>query len=165
MYINKNELPKFWKTQWLRLLIALAFFVVAIVMLARPADMETMEGMKQAVGDMFGALCNILTGMFWVVSALSDYHSECIQALEKRVIQLEDRCITDIDEVKPNCFVAKRRCGPDKEVKPQPPKSGSKVEKPKNTITVTITKDGKTTEATYSAEDFDLNKIVRKALD
>ena len=165
MYINKNELPKFWKTQWLRLLFALAFLIVAIVMLARPADMDTMEGMKQAIGDLFGALCNILTGMFWVWSAIAEYNSECIKALEKRVIQLEDRCITDIEEVEPNHFVAKRYCGPDKETKPQPPKSGSKVEKPKNTVTVTITKDGKTTEATYSAEDFDLNKIVRKALD
>lgn len=165
MYINKNELPKFWKTQWFRLLFALAFFVMAIIMLARPVDMETVEGSKQTVIDMFSALCNIITGMFWVVSAITEHNSECIQALEKRVIQLEDKCITDIDEVGPNHFVAKRRLGPDKEVKPQPPKSGSKVEKPKNTVTVTITKDGKTTEATYSAEDFDLNKIVRKALD
>lgn len=162
MYINKNELPKFWKTQWLRLLFALAFLIVAIVMLARPADMETMEGMKQAIGDLFGALCNILTAMFWVWSAIAEYNSECIQALEKRVIQLEDHCITDIDEVEPNYFVAKRRLGPDKVEKT---KTGSKIEKPKNTVTVTITKDGKTTEATYSAEDFDLNKIVRKALD
>ena len=107
MYINRNELPKFWKTQWFRLLFALAFFIMALVLLARPADMETVEGSKQTVVDMFSALCNILTGMFWVVSALSDHHSECIQALEKRVIQLEDKCITDIDEVEPNCFVAK----------------------------------------------------------
>lgn len=162
MYINKNELPKFWKTQWVRLLIALGFFAIAIVMLARPANMETIEGLEQTVGDLFGALCNILTGMFWVCSAITEHNSECIQALEKRVIQLEDKCITDIDEVEPNHFVAKRRCGPDKEEKP---KTGSKIEKPKNTITVTVTKDGKTTEATYSAEDFDLNKIVRKALD
>lgn len=162
MYINKNELPKFWKTQWFRLLFALAFFVMAIVALARPADMETIEGLRQVVGDLFSALCNILTGMFWVWSAVTEHNSDCIQALEKRVIQLEDQCITDIDEVEPNHFVAKRRCGPDKEEKP---KTGSKVEKLKNTITVTITKDGKTTEATYSAEDFDLNKIVRKALD
>ena len=153
MYINRNELPKFWKTQWFRLLFALAFFIMALVLLARPADMETTEGAKQTVIDMFSALCNIITGMFWVVSAITEHNSACIQALEKRVIQLEDRCITDIDEVEPNHFVAKRYCGPDKE------------EKPKNTITVTITKDGKTTEATYSAEDFDLNKIVRKALD
>lgn len=115
MYLNKNELPKFWKTQWLRLLIALAFFVVAIVMLARPADMETMEGMKQAIGDLFGALCNIITGMFWVVSALTEHNSECIKALERRVIKLEDRCITDIEEIEPNHFVAKRYCGPDEE--------------------------------------------------
>ena len=162
MYTNKNELPKFFKTQWFRLLFALAFFAIAIVMLARPVDMETMEGLKQVVGDLFSALCNIITGMFWVCSAITEHNSECIKALEKRVIQLEDRCVTDIDEVEPNCFIAKRRLGPDKEEKP---KTGSKVEKPKNTITVTITKDGKTTEATYSAEDFDLNKIVRKALD
>lgn len=161
MYTNKNELPKFFKTQWFRLLFALAFFVIAIVMLCRPVDMETMEGLKQAVGDLFSALCNIITGMFWVISALTEHHSECIQALEKRMIALEDRAITDIDEVEPNHFVAKRRLGPDKEEKP---KTGSKIEKPKNTVTVTITKDGKTTEATYSADDFDLNKIVRKAL-
>ena len=162
MYINRNELPKFLKTQWFRLLIALAFFVIAIVILARPADMETIEGMKQAVGDMFSAVCNIITGMFWICSAIMEHNSDCIRALEKRVIQLEDRCITDIEEPEPNHFIAKRYCGPDKEEKP---KTGSKIEKPKNTITVTITKDGKTTEATYSADDFDLNKIVRKALD
>ena len=162
MYINKNELPKFWKTQWFRLLFALAFFVIAIVMLARPADMETVEGLADTTADMFSAVCNILTGMFWVCSAVIEYNSDCIKALEKRVIHLEDQCITDIDEVEPNHFVAKRRLGPDKEEKP---KTGSKIEKPKNTITVTITKDGKTTEATYSADDFDLNKIVRKALD
>ena len=165
MYTNKNELPKFWKTQWFRLLFALAFFAIAIVMLARPVDMETMEGMKQAVGDLFSALCNILTGMFWVVSALSDYHSECIQALEKRVIQLEDRCITDIEETGPNNFEAKRKLGPDKEDRPQPPKSGSRIEKPKNTITVTITKDGKTTTTEVAVDDADFNKIVRKVLD
>ena len=162
MYINRNELPKFWKTQWFRLLFALAFFIMALVLLARPADTETVEGLANTTVDMFSALCNILTGMFWVVSAITEHNSACIQALEKRVIQLEDQCITDIEELEPNHFVAKRYCGPDKEEKP---KTGSKIEKPKNTITVTITKDGKTTEATYSAEDFDLNKIVRKALD
>lgn len=162
MYINKNELPKFWKTQWFRLLFALAFFIMALVLLARPADTETVEGLANTTADMFSAVCNIITGMFWICSAIMEHNSDCIRALEKRVIQLEDQCITDIDEVEPNHFVAKRYCGPDKEEKP---KTGSKIEKPKNTITVTITKDGKTTEATYSAEDFDLNKIVRKALD
>jgi hypothetical protein len=115
VYRNRNELPGFWKTQWFRLLFALAFFIMALVMLARPADMETIEGLKQAVGDMFGALCNILTGMFWVCSAIMEHNSDCIQALEKRVIQLEDRAITDIEEPEPNHFIAKRYCGPDKE--------------------------------------------------
>jgi hypothetical protein len=88
---------------------------MAIVILARPADMETIEGLRRVTGDLFSALCNILTGMFWVVSAIMEHNSDCIRALEKRVIQLEDRCITDIDEVEHNHFVAKRRCGPDKE--------------------------------------------------
>lgn len=161
MYINRNELPGFWKTQWFRLLIALAFFVLALVMLARPVDMETPEGSKQVVVDMFSALCNIITGMFWVCSAVTEHNSECIRALEKRVIQLEDRCITDIDEVEPNHFVAKRRCGPDKEEKP---KTRSKVEKP-NTIKVIVTKNGKTTETEYLVEDADFNEIMKKALD
>lgn len=162
MYTNKNKLPSFFKTQWFRLLIALAFFVVAIVLLCRPTDTETLEGLKETTVDMFNVVLTIMNGMIWVVAALIEHNSECIKALEKRVIQLEDQCITDIDEVGPNHFVAKRRLGPDKEEKP---KTGSKIEKPKNTITVTVTKDGKTTETTYSAEDFDLNKIVRKALD
>lgn len=114
MYTNRNELPKFLKTQWFRLLIALAFFIMALVILARPADMETIEGMKQAVGDMFSAVCNIITGMFWICSAIMEHNSDCIRALEKRVIQLEDRCITDIEEVEPMHFIAKRYCGPDK---------------------------------------------------
>jgi hypothetical protein len=114
MYTNRNELPKFLKNQWFRLLIALAFFIMALVILARPADTETIEGLKQAVGDMFSAVCNIITGMFWVWSAITEHNSDCIRALEKRVIQLEDQAITDIDEVEPNHFIAKRRCGPDK---------------------------------------------------
>lgn len=162
MYINKNELPKFLKTQWFRLLLALAFFVLAIVMLARPADTSTVEGLADTTSDMFSGICNIITGMFWICAAIMEHNSDCIKALEKRVIQLEDRCITDIDEVGHNHFVAKRKLGPDKI---ETPKTGSKIEKPKNTITVTITKDGKTTETTYSAEDFDLHKIVEKAFD
>lgn len=115
MYINKNRLPSFFKTQWLRLLVALVFFVIAIVILCRPANTETLEGLADTTADMFSAVCNILTGMFWVCSAVIEHNSECIRALERRVIQLEDRCITDIEEVGHNHFVAKRYCGPDKE--------------------------------------------------
>ena len=157
MYINKNELPKFWKTQWFKLLFALAFFVIAIVILARPADMETVEGLADTTADMFSAVCNIITGMFWVCSAVIEHNSDCIKALERRVIQLEDRCITDIDEVGPNDFMVRRRLGPDKEEKP---KTGSKIEKPKNTITVTVTKDGKTTTTEVAVDDADFNEIV-----
>ena len=160
MYINRNELPKFLKTQWFRLLIALAFFVLAVVMLFRPADTETVEGLNQLIGDLFGALCDILTGMFWVCSAIMEHNSDCIRALEKRVIQLEDRSITDIEEVN-NRIEAKRKLGPDKEVKP---KFGSKVEKP-NTVKVVVTKNGKTTETEYLIEDVDFNEIMKKALD
>jgi hypothetical protein len=99
--------------------------------------------------------------MFWVCSAIMEHNSDCIRALEKRVIQLEDRCITDIDEVEPNYFVAKRRCGPDKEEKP---KTGSKIEKP-NTVKVIVTKNGKTTETEYLVEDADFNEIMKKVLD
>ena len=72
--------------------------MIALVILARPADTETIEGLKRLTGDLFSVLCNILTGMFWVCSAVMEHNSECIRALEKRVIQLEDQCITDIDE-------------------------------------------------------------------
>lgn len=163
MYTNKNKLPNFFKTQWLRLLFGLIFFILAVVRLVTLPELEVNS--EGYIDGLFGVSCNLMTGLFWFVAALTEHNSECVKALEKRVIQLEDRCITDIEEVEPNYFVAKRRLGPDKETKPQPPKSGSRVEKPKNTVTVTITKDGKTTETTYSAEDFDLNKIVRKALD
>lgn len=161
MYINRNELPKFWKTQWFRLMFALAFFVLALVILARPADTETVEGLANTTADMFSAVCNIITGMFWICSAIMEHNSDCIRALEKRVVQLEDKCITDIDEVEPNHFIAKRRCGPDKEDKP---KTGSKIEKP-NTVKVIVTKNGKTTETEYLIEDADFNKIMKKALD
>ncbi len=162
MYINRNKLPNFFKTQWFRLMFALAFFVLAIVILARPANTETVEGLADTTADMFSAVCNIITGMFWICSAIMEHNSDCIRALEKRVIQLEDRAITDIEEPEPNHFVAKRYCGPDKEEKP---KTGSKIEKPKNTITVTVTKDGKTTTTEVSVDDADFNEIVRKALD
>lgn len=163
MYTNKNKLPNFFKTQWIRLLFGLIFFILAIVRLVTLPELEAdLEGY---IDGLFGVSCNLMTGLFWFVAALTEHNSECVKALEKRVIQLEDRSITDIEEVEPNLFVAKRYCGPDKEVKPQPPKSGSKIEKPKNTITVIVTKDGKTTTTEVSVDDADFNKIVKKVLD
>ena len=113
MYINRNELPKFLKTQWFRLLLGLIFFLLAIVRLVKLPELEVdLEGY---IDGLFGVSCNLMTGMFWFVSAVMEHNSDCIRALEKRVIQLEDQCITDVDEVEPNHFVAKRRLGPDKE--------------------------------------------------
>lgn len=158
-------MPSFFKTQWWRLLLSLACFIMFIVQACKPTNWTTPEGIQDSVCICIGMIMWIVSCATWSIMAFIDWHDKCVEAIEKRLNTLEQRAITDIDEVGPNHFEVKRKLGPDKEVRPQPPKSGSRIEKPKNTVTVTVTKDGKMTETTYSIEDFDLNKIVRKALD
>ena len=112
------------KTQWLRLLIAIAFFVVACVYAFSPAaDTSTLEGVYQDIKTSFNFFMYFLNSMIWAIMSFIDYHDKCrdkmnerIYDLEKRIEALETRAITDIDKVSNNNYMVRRRLGPDKDV-------------------------------------------------
>lgn len=110
------------KTQWWRLLLALVCLIFACVYAFQPAvDESTLEGVRENLGTMISATGWLLSSLLWFVISFLSWHEDCIRELDKknrdleeRIEALENRAITDIDEVNPNHFVARRRLGPDK---------------------------------------------------
>lgn len=93
----------YFKTQWRKLLICFASLVLALISLVE--------------GEEINCLSWSLSAAVWAAGANSSHNEDCIKALEKRVSQLENRAITDIDEISKNNFMVRRRLGPDKEGK------------------------------------------------
>ena len=110
------------KTQWWRLLLGLVCLIFACVYAFQPAaDESTLEGVRENLKTMINATSWLLSCLLWFVISFLNWHEDCIRELDKknrdleeRVEALENRAITDIDEVNPNHFVARRRLGPDK---------------------------------------------------
>ena len=110
------------KTQWFRLAMAVACFIpIILICCTSTATTETVEGLTIVVKDVLHCGCWFLASCFMLVVSMVDHNSDCIkklhrrvEKLESRVADLENRSITDIDEVGPNHFVARRRLGPDK---------------------------------------------------
>ena len=96
----------FCKEQWLDLLFSAVCFVVAIVLLFIPVE-----------GIIFGFILYLISGLYWLAVAFIHYGYKRIEALAKRVADLEAEAITDIDEESPGYYMVKRRLGPDKEEK------------------------------------------------
>jgi hypothetical protein len=96
-------MPSFFKTQGLRILVSLLSLVLAIIYLV--------------AGDGFNGIYWLLSSVVWMSLANTGYNEECIKVLLKRIEQLENRAITDIDEISRNNFMVRRRLGPDKEDK------------------------------------------------
>ena len=107
----------YFKTQWWRILISFFCFLVAIHCAAQLApDESTLEGVSQTLTYMIGAISWLVNGLIWAVLSFTSWHEDCIRALEKRILILEDRAITDIDKVDANNYMVRRRLGPDKDV-------------------------------------------------
>ena len=111
------------KTQWWRLLLGLVCLIFACVYAFQPAaDESTLEGVRENLKTMFKVTSWLFSCLLWFVTSFLNWHEDCIweldkknRDLEERIEALENRAITDIDEVNPNHFVARRRLGPDKD--------------------------------------------------
>lgn len=111
------------KTQWWRLLLAVVFLVIACVYLFSPAaDESTVEGLKESTDTMFSGMMWFATSMYWFIISFIYYNETCIRELDKknqelkeRILALENRAITDIEEDSPNNYTCFRRLGPDKD--------------------------------------------------
>lgn len=113
-------MTSYFKSQWWRALVALFCLLYAIHFMAQPApDETTLEGVKLTMQYMINAIAWLVSGLLWAYMSISNWHEENIRELIKRVQALENQAITDIDELGPNHFIARRRLGPDKDV-PRP---------------------------------------------
>ena len=66
----------FWKEQWFDLLVGISCLVVAVVLMFVP-DCE------------IGVITYILAGSIWIIGARASYTNKRIEALAKRVADLE----------------------------------------------------------------------------
>lgn len=81
----------YWKTQWWRVLISVFFFLYAIHFAAQPApDESTLEGVKLAAQYMTNAVAWMVSAILWAFMSVSNWHEDCIRALDKRVTTLEE---------------------------------------------------------------------------
>ena len=105
------------KTQWWRVLISFFCLLVAIHYVAQSApDESTLEVVKLTLQDKISTVAWLVLGLIWAVMSFIYWHEDCIRALEKRILMLEDRAITDIDKIDSNNYMVRRRLGPDKDV-------------------------------------------------
>ena len=105
------------KTQWWRVIISVFCLLLAIHYLAQPApDESTFEGVKLTLQYMINAVSWIVTGLIWAAMSFIDWHEDCIRELDKRFKKVEEHAITDLDPEGNGNYIARRRCGPDKDV-------------------------------------------------
>lgn len=108
----------YFKTQWWRLLCALVCLVYSgVVAFNSTAVADSVEGVYLLLGDVVQCATWFIASCCWCIMSFVSHNEDCIKALEKRVAQLENRAITDIDEISKNNFMVRRRLGPDKEGK------------------------------------------------
>jgi hypothetical protein len=65
--------------------------------------------------DLEGVL-QLILAIYWIGSSVISYNSWNIQELNKRLKKVEEHAITDLDPTSPGNYIARRRCGPDKDV-------------------------------------------------
>lgn len=105
------------KTQWWRVLIYFFCLLYAIHFAAQPApDESTLEGVKLTTQYMINCVSWMISALFWAYMSISNWHEDSIRELDKRVKNLENGAITDIDKTGPNAYTVRRRLGPDKDV-------------------------------------------------
>ena len=107
------------KTQWFRLLVSLACFTYALVIIFTSENAvmtDSLENMYIGIKETVSCLSWIMNGLLWLVMSFIEYNSDRIEQLEKRIERLEQRSITDIDKISDNNFMVRRRLGPDKDI-------------------------------------------------
>ena len=109
-------MPSYFKSQWPCLFGSLIFLGISIYWFCQPVpDSSTIEGLKETLNIFIDAFGYLFCSLLWLFISAVGYNRECIEVLDKRVSQLENLAITDIDEISKNNFMVRRRLGPDKE--------------------------------------------------
>lgn len=107
------------KTQWFRLLISLICFTFVFVIIFTSDNVvmtDSLENMYIGVKEFTNCLGWTLTGITWLIMSFIEYNSDRIEQLEKRISNIEQRAVTDIDKISDNNFMVRRRLGPDKDI-------------------------------------------------
>lgn len=82
------------KTQWFRLLVSLACFTYALVIIFTSYDVvmtDSLENMYIGVKELTSCLGWIITGNLWLVMSFIEYNSDRIERLEKILKSLEQK--------------------------------------------------------------------------
>lgn len=109
-------MPSYFKTQGWRLFVSLVCLIYAFVIaFTSTAVIDSVEGLGLFIGDLVRVLMWFAASCTWAIMSFINYHEDCIKELNKRLSKLENRAITDIEELSDNHFVCKRKLGPDKE--------------------------------------------------
>ena len=82
------------KTQWFRLLVSLACFTCALVIIFTSENAvmtDSLENMYIGVKELSGCFGWIITGNLWLVMSFIEYNSDRIEQLEKILERLEQK--------------------------------------------------------------------------
>ena len=84
-------MPSYFKNYWLHLIVAAVNFILLIITLFQPApDTTTIEGINQNTEILCDVLIHTTLMFVWLLTSVINYNRDCIEALEKRVIKLEE---------------------------------------------------------------------------
>ena len=108
----------YWKNWWFHFAIGIVNFLGCFYFLATDQDLA-------GVG-------YLISGLYWIGSSVIMNNRENIRELNKRLKEVEEHAITDLDPTSPGNYIARRRCGPDKDV-PYPGEEPSIDERIKKT--------------------------------
>ena len=82
------------KTQWFRLLVSLACFTYALVIIFTSSNVvmtDSLENMYIGVKELASCFGWIITGNLWLVMSFIEYNSDRIEQLEKILKSLEQK--------------------------------------------------------------------------
>lgn len=105
------------KTQWPKIIISFFCLLFAIHYMAQPdPDEATLEGVRLSLLYMIKTILWLVSGLIWAAMSFVNWHEDCIRELDKRLKKVEEHAITDLDPEGNGNYIARRRCGPDKDV-------------------------------------------------
>lgn len=83
----------YFKTQWLRLLIAVFCFVMACIYAFRPSpDTSTVEGLDQMISYTLTFAMYFGNFLIWFYASVIDYFKDRLEALEKKAEKYDALC-------------------------------------------------------------------------
>ncbi len=92
----------YWKNWWFHFAVGIVHVVFCFYFLATNQDLL--------------GVCQLIGGLYWIGSSVIINNRENIHELNERLKKVEERAITDLDPEGQGNYIARRRCGPDKDV-------------------------------------------------